>query len=136
MLNALELIQKAQVYYLATTEGGKPRVRPFGFVMEYDGKLCFSTGAGKDVCRQMSANKHVEMSGMTSEQEWFRITGEVSFLDDKAAKEKVFQVMPALLQEYKGAEDPRLILFALENPQGSLYSFTSPPVAVDFPCGE
>lgn len=39
MKKALEFLQESGTFYLATTEGNQPRVRPFGAVFEYENKL-------------------------------------------------------------------------------------------------
>ena len=39
MKKALEFLQESRTFYLATTEGNQPRVRPFGAVFEYENKL-------------------------------------------------------------------------------------------------
>ena len=44
MKRVLEFLKKANVYYLATVEGDQPRVRPFGTVNEFEGKLYIQTG--------------------------------------------------------------------------------------------
>jgi uncharacterized pyridoxamine 5'-phosphate oxidase family protein len=48
IMEALEKICKfiddAGTYYLATVEGDQPRVRPFGTILLYDGKLYIQTG--------------------------------------------------------------------------------------------
>ena len=37
-------LEKTKTYYLATVEGDQPRVRPFGTVLVFDGKLYIQTG--------------------------------------------------------------------------------------------
>ena len=37
-------LQEAGTYYLATTEGDQPRVRPFGTAQLFEGKLYIQTG--------------------------------------------------------------------------------------------
>ena len=39
MKQVYEFLKKAEVYYLATIEGDQPRVRPFGTVDIFEGKL-------------------------------------------------------------------------------------------------
>ncbi len=41
MQEVLKFLTENPTFYIATVEGNKPRVRPFGFVMEYEGKLWF-----------------------------------------------------------------------------------------------
>lgn len=39
MNEVYEFLKKCNVYYLATVEGDQPRVRPFGTIDLYEGKL-------------------------------------------------------------------------------------------------
>ena len=39
MQEVYDFLKKAGTYYLATVEGDQPRVRPFGTVNIFDGKL-------------------------------------------------------------------------------------------------
>ena len=48
-------------YYLATVDGDHPRVRPFGTIDIFDGKLTIRTGSKKDVAHQMLENPQVEI---------------------------------------------------------------------------
>ena len=56
MKRVLEFLKKASVYYLATAEGDQPRVRPFGTVNEFEGKLYIQTGKAKPTSKQLAAN--------------------------------------------------------------------------------
>jgi tRNA(Leu) C34 or U34 (ribose-2'-O)-methylase TrmL len=49
-------LNDAVTYYLATVDGTKPRVRPFGTILLDEGKLYIQTGTGKDVVKQLSEN--------------------------------------------------------------------------------
>ena len=53
MEKVYEFLKAAQTYYLATTEGGQPRVRPFGTVNMFEGKLYIQTGKSKSVSKQI-----------------------------------------------------------------------------------
>ena len=57
MKRVYDFLKKAQVYYLATVEGDQPRVRPFGTVNEFEGKLYIQTGKVKPtIPRRRSAH--------------------------------------------------------------------------------
>lgn len=53
MNEVYEFLKKCGTYYLATTEGDQPRVRPFGTVDIFEGKMYIQTGKVKDVSRQL-----------------------------------------------------------------------------------
>ena len=57
-----ELLTKAEVFYLSTVDGDKPKVRPLGFHLLDDGKIYFGVGTFKDVYKQMEANPNVEIA--------------------------------------------------------------------------
>ena len=59
MREIVSFLQDAGAFFLATDEGGQPRVRPFGSVMEFEGKLFFCTENTKAVYRQLAANPKV-----------------------------------------------------------------------------
>ena len=61
MYEVYEFLKKAGVYYLATAENGQPRVRPFGTVDIFDGKLYIQTGKVTAVARQMLTTPRVEI---------------------------------------------------------------------------
>ena len=44
MQEVYNFLKEAKTYYLATVEGDQPRVRPFGTVEIFDGKLYIQTG--------------------------------------------------------------------------------------------
>ena len=61
MQEVYQFLKKCQTYYLATVEGDQPRVRPFGTVNIFEGKLYIQTGKIKDVAKQMMANPKIEI---------------------------------------------------------------------------
>jgi uncharacterized pyridoxamine 5'-phosphate oxidase family protein len=106
-------LQEAKVFYLATVEGDQPRVRPMGFVMEYEGKLSFSTNNKKDMFRQMKANPKIEICASTPDGRTLRIFGTVGFNSTRAAKEKALEIMPGLKRMYS-ADDGIFEIFYFE----------------------
>lgn len=67
MHEVYEFLKQCGVYYLATVEGDQPRVRPFGTVDVYEGRLYIQTGKKKPVAHQMKTNPKVELSGIAGE---------------------------------------------------------------------
>ena len=56
MQEVYEFLKACKTYYLATCEGDQPRVRPFGTVDIFEGRLYIQTGLVKDVAKQMLAH--------------------------------------------------------------------------------
>jgi len=78
MKKALEFLKETGTFYLPTAEGDQPRVRPFGAVFEYEGKLYTATNNTKKCFNQMLENPKIEMYDMNKKGQWIRVAGEVS----------------------------------------------------------
>lgn len=87
-------------FYFATVDGDKPKVRPFGFTMEYQGKLYFGLGKHKLSYKQLMVNPNVEISTANKKGQWIRISGTVVFDDRPEVLEKAFATMPQLKDIY------------------------------------
>lgn len=57
-----DFLKGAGTFYIATVDGDQPRVRPFGAVCEFEGKLYITTNNKKDVFKQMLNNPKIEIS--------------------------------------------------------------------------
>lgn len=44
MNEVYQFLKECETYYLATIDGNKPRVRPFGTIDMFEGKLYIQTG--------------------------------------------------------------------------------------------
>jgi uncharacterized pyridoxamine 5'-phosphate oxidase family protein len=100
MNEVLKFLTDNSPFYLATMDGDLPRVRPFGFAMEYQGKLCFCTNNQKPVYRQLKANPNFEISATAKTGEWLRLKGKAVFNTDKQSKRAALDVMPILKNMY------------------------------------
>jgi len=56
-----DFLQKAGVFYLATVEGGQPRVRPYGAMLLYEGKIYIMAFGKTNATRQIAANPKAEL---------------------------------------------------------------------------
>lgn len=100
MKEVLDFLKENKVFYLATTDGDQPHVRPMGFVMEYGGKLAFCTSNQKDMYKQLAANHNVEICCVAANYDTLRICGKVVFCTKEEAQRKALEVMPALGKMY------------------------------------
>jgi uncharacterized pyridoxamine 5'-phosphate oxidase family protein len=113
MEEIIKFLQDCKVFFLATAEGDQPRVRPMGFVMNYNGKLSFGTNNKKDMFKQMKANPKIEICASSQDGKWLRIYGSVAFNPDRAAKEKALEIVPSLKNMYS-ADDGIFEIFHFE----------------------
>ena len=88
-------LDEAGTYYLATVEGDQPRVRPFGAVALFEGRLYIITGKVKAVSKQLEANPKAELCAFHGGR-WLRVAGELVNDDDRAVKVAMLEKMPSL----------------------------------------
>ncbi len=119
----LNFLLDNKTFFIATVDDGKPRVRPFGLVVEHDGKLWFGTANTKAVYRQLQANPHVEISATSPASDWIRLSGKAVFERNLNVKRKAFANMPMLSNIYQGPEDPTFEMFYLDDAEVSFWVF-------------
>ena len=128
MTTVIEYLKANPVFHIATVEGAKARVRPFGFSMKRNGALYFCTNKTKNVYKQLSQNPEIEISDMGNDGTWMRVRGRIAFDDTREAKVQAFAESANLLKVYpKGADDETFVTFYFTEAVATLYSFTAPP---------
>ena len=111
----LSFLKENQPFYFTTVEDNKPRVRPFGFVMEWEGRLYFGMGKHKASYKQMLVNPNVEVCTTNAKNEWIRVKGTAILDDSQAALDQAFAVAPFLTQIYNQETGLTMGLCYLEN---------------------
>ena len=130
MNEVYEFLKKAGVYYLATCEGDRPRVRPFGTVDIFEGRLYIQTGKSKPVADQLKANPKVELSAMCDGR-WIRLSAEAVLDENIAAQEHMLESYPSLRAMYAPG-DGNTEVYYLKNAEAGIFSFTEAPVHYNF----
>lgn len=130
MEKVLKFLKEAGTYYLATVEGDQPRVRPFGTVNLFDGKLYIQTGKSKNVSKQIHANPKFEISAF-KDGEWIRIAGELVEDDRREARASMLDAYPNLRAMYS-EDDGNTEVFYMKNAVATFSSFTAAPEIVEF----
>lgn len=130
MEEVFDFLKKCGTFYLATEEGDKPRVRPFGAVNIFEGKLYIQTGKSKNVSKQMNTNPNVEISGMVG-GDWIRLEGKVVRDDRREAKVSMLDANPVLKNMYSADDDNTEVLY-FENAKATFCSFVKEPRVVEF----
>jgi uncharacterized pyridoxamine 5'-phosphate oxidase family protein len=127
MQQVVELIHKAGIFHIATIDGDRPRVRPFGLIMLFEDKLYFTTSNRKDFYYQLQKNPYVEISAMIDEHRWMRLEGKAVFDGNLEAKKQAFEMYPDFQRMYQFPENPNFEVFYLDEPSAILYSITEAP---------
>ena len=130
MDEVLEFLKKAETYYLATVEGDQPRVRPFGTIHKFDGRLYIQTGKVKDVSHQLEANPKFELCAFCNGT-WLRIAGKLIRDERIEAKESMLDAYPTLKHMYAADDDNTEVLY-MKDVVATFSSFTTSPKTIDF----
>ena len=130
MQEVYEFLKEAGTYYLATSENGQPRVRPFGTVNLLGGKLYIQTGKSKAVSRQLHANPRLEICAFRDGR-WLRVEASAVEDDRREARVSMLEAYPSLQAMYS-PDDGNTEVWYLRNATATFYSFTEPPRTVSF----
>ena len=128
MEKVVEFLKQAQTYYLATMEGDQPRVRPFGTVNVFEGRLYIQTGKAKAVSRQIMANPKVELCAF-KDGRWLRIAGTLVEDDRFEAKKAMLDAYPHLRSMYDENDGNTQVLY-FTDATATFSSFTEPAETV------
>lgn len=119
-----------RTYYLATIDGENARVRPFGTVLLYEGRLYIQTGKVKEVSKQIAKNPNVEISVFDGEKT-LRLSGELVNDDSRDPKVKMLEKMPELKGMYS-ADDDNMQMLYFKDATAIFSSFTATPEIIEF----
>ena len=130
MERVCSFIKEAQTYYLATVDGDQPRVRPFGTINIFEGRLYIQTGRVKDVAKQLAANPKAEICAF-KDGVWVRVAGELVDDDRVEPKKAMLEAYPELRRMYD-PEDGNTEVLYFKNAKATFSSFTAAPETVEF----
>ena len=130
MESVCKFLKEAGVYYLATVEGDQPRVRPFGTVHIFEGKLYIQTGKVKPVSKQIAQNPKVEISAF-KDGVWLRLAGELEEDDRVEAKKSMLDEYSNLRAMYDENDGNTQVLY-FKNAVATFSSFTAPAETIEW----
>ena len=130
MEKVAEFLKEAGTYYLATVDGDQPRVRPFGTVNIFEGRLYIQTGKVKDVSKQIHKNPKVELCAF-KDGDWLRVAGTLVEDDRTEARQSMLDAYPSLQGMYS-ADDGNTEVFYIKDAVATFSSFTKAPETVKF----
>ena len=122
MQSVYEFIKECKTYYLATVEeNGQPRVRPFGTIDIFNGRLYIQTGKKKNVSKQLAANPKAELCCFDGKK-WLRLSGELVNDDSIEAKKHMLDNYPNLRGMYNENDGNTQVLY-FRNATAVFYSY-------------
>ena len=125
-----DFLKQAGTYYLATVDGDQPRVRPFGTVNIFEGKLYIQTGLKKDVAKQIAANPKVELCAF-KDGSWIRVAGELVLDERIEAQKAMLDAYPELGGMYQPS-DGNTAVYYFKDAVATISSFTAAPEIIRF----
>ncbi|MCM1507695.1 MAG: pyridoxamine 5'-phosphate oxidase family protein [Ruminococcus flavefaciens] len=125
-----DFLSKAGTYYLATTDGEQPRVRPFGTTLFFEDKIYILTSKLKDVSKQIDSNPKFEISAMIESGEWIRVTGVLKQDNRFEVHNAMLEQYPHLKNSYTAGDENTNTLY-LDEVKAVIYSFTAEPEVLD-----
>ena len=125
-----DFLKKTHVYYLATVDGDQPRVRPFGTVLLYEGKLYIQTGRKKNVAKQILANGKVELCSFNG-KEWLRLSGTLVEDPRIEAQMSMLTAYPGLKKMYLPGDGNTLVLY-FRDAEATFNTFGKPSETIRF----
>ena len=130
MNEVFEFLKKARTYYLATMDGDQPRVRPFGTVDLFEGRLYIQTGKSKKVSQQLQINPKAELCAFL-DGKWLRVAGTLVRDDRVEAKAHMLDNYPELKAMYSADDDNTEVLY-FKDAEATFSSFTEAPRTIKF----
>ena len=138
--NNMETMQKVydfikqncnSTYFIATADADQPRVRPFGTINIFEGKLYIQTGHKKDVAKQIAANPKVELCCFDGKTDWLRLTGTLVEDDRVEAKKSMLDAYPSLRGMYD-ENDENTAVYYFKDASARFDSFVKEQVVEKF----
>ena len=127
-----KFIKEAGAYFLATVDGDQPKVRPFGTINIFEGKLYIQTGKSKNVSKQIQANGKVQLCAMDkSGSKWLRLSGTLVRDDRREPKADMLEHYPSLKAMYSPDDENTEVLY-FKDATATFCSFTEAPRVVKF----
>lgn len=130
MEKVYQYLKDAKTFFLATTDGDQPHVRPFGAVSSFDGKLYITTNNTKNVYKQMAAGQKIAICAM-KDGTWIRIACQVVKDERREAREAMLKENPSLSSMYS-LDDGIFEVLWLKDATATIYSFNAEPEFIRF----
>ncbi|MCQ2308952.1 MAG: pyridoxamine 5'-phosphate oxidase family protein [Bacteroidales bacterium] len=130
MEEVYQFLKDCETYYLATVDGDRPRVRPFGTVNIFEGKLYIQTGKKKRTAQQLALNPHAEICAFNGNS-WIRV--ETTLVPDERveAKKSMLDSYPQLRAMYDENDDNTIVYFMTDS-RAWITSFGAPEKEIEF----
>ena len=117
-------------FFIATVDGDQARVRPFGALHIFEGKMYIITGHVKRVAKQIAENPNVELCAVNG-TEWVRVSATLVEDERVEAKKSMLDANPNLRSSYNENDD-NIAVYYFTNATATFSSFAGDGDVVKF----
>lgn len=134
MQEIIKFLQENNAGCFATVEQGQPRVRPWQFQFELDGKFYFGTSNQKKVFQQLKETPYAAFASFSPTMATVRLSGQVVFDSTPEMKALILERNPMLQQIYGTPDNINSFfeVFYLCNGEASYTEFGKEPIVYKF----
>ncbi|WP_027185553.1 pyridoxamine 5'-phosphate oxidase family protein [Desulfovibrio inopinatus] len=133
MNELLTFLAENPIVFLATSDKGEARVRPFQYQFEDDGRLWFCSAKSKEVYAQLQSDPRLEFSCTSKDMRTLRIKGKANLDDDMEIKKRIITDNALVRSIYGEADNPDFTVFSVDHGSGILFDLTGKkPVVAEF----
>ncbi len=128
MSTVTDFLSQNPPQYLATLGlDGRPKVRPWQFMLEDDGRLYFCTSNQKPVFKEIQRQPHIEICAVGPGFSWLRLSGKVMFSKDLKLKARIQESNPLVKSIYHTPDNPAFEIFYLADAVATIADFSGQP---------
>lgn len=125
MEQVIQLLEESPVVYIGTVNAeGRPHVRPFALTFYERGKIYFSTSNQTSAYRDLMNHPFLEISVMSPDYRWVRISAKAVFVSDPEIKEKAIETKKTLKNLFGSGENPDFHMFYLAEGTATVYDYS------------
>ena len=124
-----DFLEDAGTFYLATVEGGQPRVRPYGALLMLDGKIYIMAFGQTNATRQIAENNKAEICAFKGQT--LRIECKLVQDDNPEVAKALIDKMPAL-KPALGENGENGVMYYLTDATATFFQLMEPVETITF----
>ncbi len=122
-----QFLKDTPMCFVATISGNAPKVRPFQYQFDQDGKLWFCTARSKEVFQQLQANPATQLCAVKPDATTLRVDAKVVFEDNLEVKKRILEEQPLIKSIYGSADNPDFTTFYVDHGVWLMFDFSGNP---------
>jgi len=127
MQEVIAFLTKNWAVFLATSDKGEARVRPFQFQFAEGNRLWFCTSKTKEVYAQLVADPRLEFAAISKDMATVRVKGTANLDDDMGVKRRILEANALVRGIYGTAENPDFTVFSVDHGSAYMFDFSGRP---------